>query len=149
MSSIFIPASTYQSQGMAAWQEAASKLLREAKDRRIWCFHGDLGAGKTTCIQALCTVLGVQEAVTSPTFGLVHEYVYLQDQYIYHFDFYRLKNKQEAIDIGCEEYFHSGAYCFIEWPEIVSSLLPEGYVDLFLTTDVQGGKKVEMRFSPV
>lgn len=148
MSSIFIPASRYESQGMEAWQGAASKLLEAAQDRRIWCLYGDLGAGKTTCVQALCHALGVREAVRSPTFGLVHEYVTSQGAYVYHFDFYRLKNQQEAIDIGCEEYFSSGAYCFLEWPEVVASLLPDRYVDLFLSTAAEGGKKIEMVGGP-
>ena len=144
MSSIFIPPSHDPSQARAAWQKAANHLLQEAEDYRIWCFHGDLGAGKTTCIQALCHTLGVAETVTSPTFGLMHAYHASQGKTIYHFDFYRLKNKEEAVDIGCEEYFNSGAYCFIEWPAVASSLLPNLHLDLFLSMEKEGGRKVKV-----
>ncbi len=85
-----------------------------------------MGAGKTTLIKALCGELGSADVITSPTFSIVNEYAGTNK--IYHFDFYRLKNQSEALDIGCEEYFYSGHYCFIEWPEKIPDLLPDNYV---------------------
>ena len=87
-----------------------------------------MGAGKTTLIKSVCACLGVTDNVTSPTFSIVNEYKGLSGQKIYHFDFYRIKDQTEALDMGYEEYFYSGAYCFIEWPEKVNGLLPESYV---------------------
>jgi len=88
-----------------------------------------MGAGKTTLIKVLCENLGVTEPVTSPTFSIVNEYRGPANT-IYHFDFYRLKNQTEALDMGYEEYFYSGAYCFIEWPEKIPGLLPDRYVSV-------------------
>jgi tRNA threonylcarbamoyladenosine biosynthesis protein TsaE len=100
--------------------DVAKRLLREAGDNKVWLFHGEMGSGKTTLIKAICKVLGVHSTMTSPTFSIVNEY----DETVYHFDFYRLKNEEEAYDIGVEEYLDSGRFCFIEWPERIPSLLP-------------------------
>src|ERR1700753_4192028 len=107
--------------------EIASQILSYAIDTRIFLFYGDMGAGKTTLIKSLCEELGSTEPATSPTFSIVNEYNGA-DGKIYHFDFYRLKNETEALDMGYEEYFYSGDYCFIEWPEKIPNLLPEHYV---------------------
>jgi tRNA threonylcarbamoyladenosine biosynthesis protein TsaE len=93
------------------------------KEEKFVLFEGEMGAGKTTLIKALCKKAGVLDAVGSPTFSIVNEYKTLAGQTIYHFDFYRIKNLQEAFDIGYEEYFFSGHQCFIEWPEKIQSLL--------------------------
>jgi len=100
-----------------------------AKTSRILLFYGEMGAGKTTLIKSLCENLGVTEAVTSPTFSIVNEYIGAS-QKIYHFDFYRLKNQAEALDLGYEEYFYSEAWCFVEWPEKIAGLLPEHYIKI-------------------
>ena len=92
-------------------------------------FYGEMGAGKTTVIKSICEYLGVNGAVTSPTFSIVNEYEG-GGKRLYHFDFYRLKNQTEALDMGYEEYFYSGDYCFIEWPEKIPELLPEHYVSI-------------------
>ena len=105
----------------------ASAILNSSAGHKIFLFYGDMGAGKTTLIKALCECLGTTEPVTSPTFSIVNEYIGATEK-IYHFDFYRLKNQTEAFDMGYEEYFYSGAYCFIEWPEKIPDLLPEHYV---------------------
>jgi len=104
----------------------ASEIISFAANSRIFLFYGDMGAGKTTLIKSLCKCLGTTEQVTSPTFSIVNEYIVAKNR-IYHFDFYRLKNQTEALDMGYEEYFYSDAYCFIEWPEKIPDLLPGHY----------------------
>jgi tRNA threonylcarbamoyladenosine biosynthesis protein TsaE len=89
-----------------------------------------MGAGKTTLIKALCHELGSTDYVTSPTFALINEYSTSKGSVIYHFDFYRIKKIEEAFDLGYEDYIYSGNYCFIEWPEMIESLLPEGIVEV-------------------
>ena len=105
-------------------RSAAEKLVSFAGDEKIFLFYGDMGAGKTTFIKSLCECLGAKENVTSPTFSIVNEYQG-DTAKIYHFDFYRLKKQDEALDMGYEEYFYSGDHCFIEWPEKIAGLLPE------------------------
>jgi len=101
----------------------ADKLLSFADKIKVWLFVGELGAGKTTLIKEVCKTLGVKDEVTSPTFAIINEYV-AEKNPLYHFDFYRIKNEEEAVDIGVSEYFYSGNYCFIEWPQKVENLLP-------------------------
>jgi tRNA threonylcarbamoyladenosine biosynthesis protein TsaE len=99
-------------------------LIRANPRTRIFAFEGNMGAGKTTFIKTLCDVLGVLDPTGSPTYSLVNEYKGQMGVTIYHFDFYRINNLEEVLAIGFEEYLESGAYCFIEWPEMVASLLP-------------------------
>lgn len=106
---------------------AAKQLLAFAAEEKIFLFDGDMGAGKTTFIKVICEALGVEDLVSSPTFSIVNEYL-AEDGKIYHFDFYRIKDLQEAYDIGYEEYFYSGDYCLIEWPEKIPDLLPPHYI---------------------
>ena len=108
--------------------EVARNLLSTFKEDRFFAFFGKMGVGKTTLIKELCDVLGVVDNVCSPTFAIVNEYSTNSDEPVYHFDFYRLKSVAEAYDIGYEEYFYSGCYCFTEWTEKVEELLPERYV---------------------
>ena len=108
-------------------KHAAEQLISFGGSEKIFLFYGDMGAGKTTLIKSLCYNLGTKEPVTSPTFSIVNEYQGAPSK-IYHFDFYRLKNQSEALDRGYEEYFYSGNYCFIEWPEKIPDLLPDHYV---------------------
>ncbi len=103
-------------------------MLEEFPDDRFFAFFGKMGVGKTTLIKELCRVLGVEDNVCSPTFAIVNEYSDREGEPVYHFDFYRLKSVAEAYDIGYEEYFYSGHYCFTEWTEKVEELLPERYV---------------------
>ena len=106
----------------------ASDLLEEFREERFFAFFGKMGVGKTTLIKALCDQLGVKEVVCSPTFAIINEYTSGEGEPVYHFDFYRLKSAEEAYDIGYEEYFYSGMYCFTEWTEKKEQLLPEHYV---------------------
>lgn len=109
--------------------EIVPKIHKLLGGRRLIALTGDLGAGKTSFSQAFCHYLGVREPVTSPTFSLINEYDYQDEkgkhQLLYHLDLYRLKNVEEALDLGIEEYLESGNYCLIEWPEIIEDLLPE------------------------
>ncbi|MBN2890349.1 MAG: tRNA (adenosine(37)-N6)-threonylcarbamoyltransferase complex ATPase subunit type 1 TsaE [Bacteroidales bacterium] len=104
--------------------------LTENQQRRVVLFNGKMGAGKTTLIKKLCDKFNVIDEVTSPTFAIINEYRTETENFIYHFDFYRLKNIQEALDIGTEDYFYSGFYCFIEWPDIIEQILPDNYVEI-------------------
>ncbi|MEM9675282.1 MAG: tRNA (adenosine(37)-N6)-threonylcarbamoyltransferase complex ATPase subunit type 1 TsaE [Cyclobacteriaceae bacterium] len=110
----------------------AKELIDWAQPHTIWLFRGDLGAGKTTFIQALAEQWGVEDRVSSPTFSIVNEYLGGDDQPIYHFDFYRLEDETEALDIGLDEYLTSGNICLMEWPEKIRNLLPDQYVQLRL-----------------
>lgn len=102
---------------------AAEQILSRFPHDRIFLLYGDMGAGKTTLVNSLCKVLGVSDNTSSPTFSIVNEYT-SDGGPIYHFDFYRLKNEEEALDMGYEDYFYADAYCFVEWPEKISNLLP-------------------------
>lgn len=110
-------------------KHAAEQLISFGGSEKIFLFYGEMGAGKTTLIKSLCERLGVKEPATSPTFSIVNEYQG-ESTKIYHFDFYRLKNQSEALDLGYEEYFYSGNYCFIEWPEKIPDLLPDHYIQV-------------------
>lgn len=111
--------------------EIAEKMLKFAGEEfKIWTFSGELGAGKTTLIKSIAGRLGVTDSVSSPTFSIINEYETKEGDVIFHFDFYRLNDLPEVYDIGTEEYFESGNYCFVEWPQIAESLLPETYLKI-------------------
>lgn len=105
--------------------EVAEEFINYFKDNRLFAFKGKMGAGKTTFIKALCEVLKVKDTVCSPTFAIVNVYLTENEEEIYHFDFYRLNSPSQAFDIGIEEYFYSGNYCFMEWAENIEELVPE------------------------
>jgi len=105
-------------------QETAKKFLEMNKNKKKFAFYGDLGAGKTTFIKALCNELNVVDVVTSPTFSLINEYQSDDLSPVYHMDFYRIKNIDEAYDIGVEDYFYDNGFCLIEWPEKIEEILP-------------------------
>ena len=109
---------------------AANKLLSLSDGVTVWCFEGEMGAGKTTFIKEVCKVLGVSELVSSPTFSLVNEYHGIGNQLIYHFDLYRLNNLDEARDIGLVDYYYSGKFCLVEWPQQAAELLPDSYLKI-------------------
>ena len=110
----------------------AAELLAGAGDHRVFAVHGEMGSGKTTFIKSLCNQLGVEEMVASPTFTIVNEYRSAAGQPVYHFDFYRIKSESEAFDLGYENYLYSGNYCFMEWPEKIASLLPQGHAEIHI-----------------
>ena len=116
--------------------EVAQQILSQ-KPQNIILFNGEMGIGKTTLIKALAKVLGVKGTTSSPTFSLVNEYQTSENKLLYHFDVYRLKNENEALDMGIEEYLYSGNWCFIEWAEKIPNLIPEQHstINIKLRTD--------------
>lgn len=130
------PAVSLSLTSISSLPAATQVLIEFAGSQKIFLFYGDMGAGKTTFIKALCEQLGVKEAVTSPTFSIVNEYAG-NNAKVYHFDFYRLKNQDEALDMGYEEYFYSGNYCLIEWPEKIPDLLPHHYIKVSIQLQEQ------------
>lgn len=122
--------------------DAARAFLQAVGTATVFAFDGKMGAGKTTFIKAVCEELGVEDVITSPTFALVNEYTDGQGAPIYHFDFYRIKRIEEAYDMGCEDYFESGCPCFIEWPEIVESLLPDGALHIAIREEADGTRTI-------
>ena len=113
----------------------AAKIM-SACPQKIIAFYGEMGAGKTTFIKVLCEHLGVATSeICSPTYSIVNEYLTADKRCVYHFDFYRIKNEQEAFDMGYEEYLYSGNYCFIEWPEKIENLLPVEVLKIHIEAD--------------
>jgi len=115
-------------------EKVAEELLSHFEGNRIFAFYGGMGAGKTTFIQAICRLLGSEDNITSPSFAIINEYTTSFNQIIYHFDFYRIKNPEEAFDLGYEDYFYSGNYCLIEWPGKIKYLLPGHHVEVTIET---------------
>jgi len=107
-----------------------SKEIIENFKSKVFLFYGEMGVGKTTFIKSICKHLNVLDVVSSPTFSIVNQYVNDQDEFIYHFDFYRTNNKNEIFDIGYEEYLFSDSFCFIEWSERLDNLLPNKYLEI-------------------
>jgi tRNA threonylcarbamoyladenosine biosynthesis protein TsaE len=126
-------------------QKSARMLLDHFPEERIFAFYGAMGAGKTTFIKALCQELGSADYVTSPSFALINEYSTNDGSVIYHFDFYRIKKLEEAFDLGYEDYLYSGNYCFIEWPEMIESLLPDGIVEVRIKEAEIGKRMIEAK----
>lgn len=124
-------------------QEAAKTFVANMGDDTVFAFYGKMGAGKTTFVKAICEELGVEDTITSPTFAIVNEYRSdLAGELIYHFDFYRIKKLDEVYDMGYEDYFYSGAICFIEWPELVEELLPCNTVKVSIEELESGEREV-------
>ena len=123
--------------------EAAREFIAAMGDNTVFALYGKMGAGKTTFIKALCQELGVEDVVTSPTFAVINEYRSdIAGELIYHFDFYRIKKLEEVYDMGYEDYFYSGALCFIEWPELVEELLPGNTIKVTIEELEDGSRKL-------
>jgi tRNA threonylcarbamoyladenosine biosynthesis protein TsaE len=114
---------------------AAEKFLKQFPKNRIFAFYGSMGAGKTTIIKAICEALGAVDIISSPTFTLVNEYRTVKGDTLYHIDFYRIKKQEEVFDFGIEEYLSGESYCFMEWPELVEDLLPDGTIKVKISVD--------------
>lgn len=129
--------------------EAARQFVSLIGNHRVFAFYGSMGAGKTTFIKAICEELGVKDVITSPTFAIVNEYSLPPQSEgdgasLFHFDFYRIKKMEEVYDMGYEEYFYSGALCFIEWPELIEELLPADAVKVSIVEQEDGTRVVEL-----
>ena len=126
-------------------REAAKQFIAAMEDNTVFAFYGKMGAGKTTFINALCEELGVTDVINSPTFAIVNEYRSDETgELIYHFDFYRIKKLDEVYDMGYEDYFYSGALCFIEWPELVEEVLPGDAVKVIIEEMEDGIRSVRL-----
>ena len=134
---------TYLSHSLNDLPQLVQEILRDCIDSKIFVFYGNLGAGKTTLIKTLCQQLGYKGDVTSPTFSLVNHYKTLEID-IYHMDLYRLKDEEEALEIGIEEYLYSGAYCFIEWPQVVIPLLDESFYKVQIEMQENLSRKIDI-----
>ena len=124
--------------------KAAQEFVAAMGDRTVFAFYGKMGAGKTTFIKAVCEELGVEDVINSPTFAIVNEYVDGTGEPIFHFDFYRIKNAQEVMDIGYEDYVYSGHVCFMEWPELIDNLLPDDAVKVYIEEEMDGSRVVRL-----
>ena len=120
--------------------KSAEKFLNSIGNDSVFAFYGDMGAGKTTFIKAVCEELGVKETVSSPTFAIINEYTAANGAPIYHFDFYRIRKLEEVYDFGYEEYFYSGELCFIEWPELIEEVLPDNVTRVVITEQEDGSR---------
>lgn len=124
--------------------ESVARELLDQTQSRIFLFYGTMGVGKTTFIKALVKILGVKDTVSSPTFSLVNEYKTKENKSVFHFDFYRINDEVEALDMGIEEYFDTDAYCLVEWPEKIKNLLPSNAVTVYIK-EIEGGlRKIEV-----
>ncbi len=120
----------------------SADILKQYADRRFFAISGPMGAGKTTFIKSLCKNLQVIDNVSSPTFSIVNEYRTESGARIYHFDMYRIKSPEELFDIGYEEYFYSGNYCFLEWPELVQNILPLEIIEIKIEVSPTGSERI-------
>jgi len=123
---------------------AARRILEYTSGKKLLAFYGSMGAGKTTIIKAVCKILGAEDIVTSPTFTLVNEYRTTTGEVLYHIDFYRINKIEEALDLGIEEYFNSGSYCLMEWPELIGEILPPETVIIKITVDKKEHRVLEI-----
>ena len=125
----------------------AAQFWELAKDKKVFAFHGEMGAGKTTIIEALCKSKGVRDVMGSPTFSIINEYVYPEDgqeKLIYHIDLYRLKDEQEIIQAGVEDCIYSNEICFIEWPEKAPHLLNERVMHVYISLSSEEERIVKL-----
>ena len=131
---------------------AAREFIQHMGEARVFAFYGKMRAGKTTFVKAICEELGVEDVITSPTFAIINEYSIdnhdvqrstFNVQRIYHFDFYRIKKLEEVYDMGYEDYFYSGALCFIEWPELIEEILPDDAVRVSIIEQQDGSRLVK------
>jgi tRNA threonylcarbamoyladenosine biosynthesis protein TsaE len=123
--------------------QIAQQIISQSSDK-ILLFYGEMGVGKTTLIKEIVKQLEVDDVVTSPTFSLVNEYLSRKGEIVYHFDFYRIDNEEEAMDIGFDDYFYNNSWCLIEWPEKVKNLLPLNAVEIHLSINDDETRYIKM-----
>lgn len=129
---------------IAQLEDVSQQILNQSPNKVI-LFNGDMGVGKTTLIKQLCKTLGVKDATSSPTFSLVNEYQTASNQTVYHFDFYRLNKETEALDMGVDDYFYSGNWCFIEWPEKIENLIPQQHTVITIELLPNGERLLKLK----
>lgn len=122
----------------------ARKMLAAFPDHRVFCFYGQMGAGKTTFIKVVCRELGVADTTASPTFAIVNEYLTKEGDSIYHFDFYRIETLEDALQIGVEDYFYSGNYCFVEWAENIPELIDPEFLKVTIRVLSDTEREIEV-----
>ena len=122
-----------------------AKEIVESAEHKILLFYGEMGVGKTTLIKEICKVLGVEDVASSPTFSLVNEYLTNNNETVYHFDFYRIEDEEEAYDMGIEDYLYSNNWCLIEWPENIKNLVPLETVDVKITLLNNGQRNIQLK----
>lgn len=131
-------------QDLAHIHDAAKEFIKAMGNDTIFAFYGEMGAGKTTFIKAICEELGVKDVITSPTFAIVNEYTDGNGNPIYHFDFYRIKKLDEVYDMGFDDYIDSGNLCLMEWPELIEDILPEEAKKVTITVGEDGSRTVRI-----
>lgn len=125
--------------------ESAAQFIEAMGDKKVFVFYGKMGAGKTTFIKSICEQMGVEDVINSPTFAIINEYEDKNGNPIYHFDFYRINKEEEAYDFGYEDYVYSGNVCFIEWPEMISNLIPADAVEVHICENEDGSRSVVLK----
>lgn len=124
---------------------AIAKEIVATAPHKILLFYGEMGVGKTTLIKELCKVLGVEDIASSPTFSLVNEYRTTTNETVYHFDFYRIEDEEEAYDMGVDDYFYSNNWCLVEWPENIKNLLPLDTVSISINLLENGQRNIQLK----
>jgi tRNA threonylcarbamoyladenosine biosynthesis protein TsaE len=124
-------------------QNVAAKLLAETTAHKVFAFHGDMGAGKTTFIHALCEAMHITDVVTSPTFSIINQYKTNNGQTVYHMDLYRIKDENEAINAGVEDCLYSGNTCLVEWPEKATEIFPDDTLHIYITSSDDNTRKLK------
>jgi tRNA threonylcarbamoyladenosine biosynthesis protein TsaE len=123
---------------------AAKELLAQAGNYKVFAFYGEMGAGKTTFIHALCEAMEVVDVVSSPTFSIINEYKTKQGRTVYHMDLYRIKDESEAINAGVEDCLYSGNICLVEWPDKAAGILPDDTLQLYITSIADNTRKLKI-----
>ncbi len=135
----------YQIQNLAELPKVAEQFVQEVlPEVKVFAFEAPMGTGKTTFIKAVCEALGVEDVINSPTFSIVNEYETAEGALLYHFDCYRLNGLEDAYNLGAEDYLDSGAYCFIEWPEVLLDLMPEVYASVKISLNEDESRTMEI-----
>lgn len=134
----------YYCAGIEGIHSAALKIIEFGRFDKIWIFKGELGAGKTTVIKEIAEILGIKDRVNSPTFSLVNEYKSAEGEIFYHFDFYRIEEPEEVLEIGLDEYLDSGRLCWIEWAEKIAEFIPSDFMHVQIDVDGSGGRIITL-----